>query len=85
VQRLVKALDEEIARALRDPATTREEAYAELTSRVGNAGSRIDFDAAWSFMDVTSDPLPASIATFASRAAVLGFVPPGATIAGLLP
>ncbi|HSO40626.1 MAG TPA: ABC transporter substrate-binding protein [Labilithrix sp.] len=85
VRRLVTALDGEIARALRDPAATREEAYAELTRRVGNAGKRADFDAAWSFIDFTSDPLPASIAIFARRASALGLVPPDATIAGLLP
>jgi len=85
VKRFVTALEEEVARALRDPATAREEAYAELTRRVGNAGKRADFDAAWSFIDFTSDPLPASIEIFAKRATSLGLVPPGATIAGLLP
>ncbi len=85
VKRLVGALEEEVARALRDPPATRAEAYGELTRRVGNAGKRADFDAAWSFMDVTSDPLPASIAVFAQRATSLGLIPAGATIAGLLP
>jgi NitT/TauT family transport system substrate-binding protein len=84
VRRLVAALEDEIARALRDPASSRAEAYGELTRRVGNAGKRADFDAAWAFIDFTSDPLPASIELFAKRAAALGFVPPGATISGLL-
>jgi len=85
VKRLAAALGEEVARALREPATTRDEAYAELTRRVGNAGKRADFDAAWSFIDFTSDPLPGSIAIFAKRATDLGLIPAGATIAGLLP
>ncbi len=85
VKRLAGALEEEVARALRDPAATRDEAYAELTRRVGNAGKRSDFDAAWAFIDFTSDPLPATIQIFARRATSLGLIPPGATIAGLLP
>ena len=56
----------------------------ELTRRVGNAGKRADFDAAWAFIDFTSDPLPASIEIFAQRAKTLGLVPARATIAGLL-
>lgn len=85
VKRLALALEEEVARAQRDPATTRGEAYAELTRRVGNAGKRADFDAAWAFIDFTSDPLPASIALFAQRAKALGLVPAAAAIDGLLP
>ena len=84
VKRLLTALNDEVARALREPATTREEAYAELTGRVGNAGKRADFDAAWAFIDFTTDPLPDSIEIFAKRATALGLVPPGASIDGLL-
>ena len=84
VQRLAVALADEVARAQRDPAITRGEAFAELTRRVGNAGRRADFDAAWGFIDFTSDPLAATIEIFARRASSLGFVPPGATISGLL-
>jgi NitT/TauT family transport system substrate-binding protein len=84
VKRLVAALNDEVERALSDPKTTREEAYAELTRRVGNPGKRADFDAAWSFIDFTSDPIPASIKIFAERATALGLIPPGATIDGLL-
>jgi hypothetical protein len=77
-------LNEEIDRALAHPATTRDEAYAELTRRVGNAGKRADFDAAWAFIDFTRDPLPSSIALFATRAASLGLMPARGGIAGLL-
>ncbi len=84
VKRLAIALEEEVARAQRTPATTRDEAYAELTLRVGNAGQKADFDAAWAFVDFTSDPLAATIEIFAERAKTLGLVPRGSTIDGLL-
>ena len=84
VMRFVSALNDEVARALSDAKTTREEAYAELTRRVGNPGKRSDFDAAWWFIDFTSDPIPSSIKVFAQRATALGLIPPGATIDGLL-
>jgi NitT/TauT family transport system substrate-binding protein len=84
VKRLGRALEEEVARAIEDPATTRGEAYAELTRRVGNPGKRADFDAAWAFIDFTTDPLPKTIVIFAKRATTLGLIPAGATIDGLL-
>jgi NitT/TauT family transport system substrate-binding protein len=85
VTRLVTALDEEVARALRDPAATRAEAYAELKRRIGNPGKRADFDAAWSFIDFTSDPLRPTVEELARRAQRLDLLPQTATIAGLFP
>ncbi|MBX3185590.1 MAG: ABC transporter substrate-binding protein [Labilithrix sp.] len=77
VTALAAALRDEVERSLRDPATTREEAYAELRRHLGNPGKRVDFDEAWRFMEMTNDPLRASIEAFASRAASLGLCPSG--------
>ena len=74
VKKLAIALDEEVARALRDPGTTRDEAYAELGSRVGNPGKRADFDAAWSYIDFTNDPVRSSVEELARRAKSLGLI-----------
>lgn len=81
---LARALGEEVARAQRDPVTAREEAYAELRRRTGNPGKREDFDAAWSFVDFTIDPLAESVERFTAQAAALGFCPADGA-AGLLP
>jgi NitT/TauT family transport system substrate-binding protein len=83
VTRLVSALSEEVARATRDPATTRDEAYEELARRVGNPGKRADFDAAWAFMDVTDDPIRSSIEELGRRARSLAILPASASIEGL--
>lgn len=83
VARLAVALEAEIARALASPETARDEAYAELTRRVGNPGKRADFDAAWGFIDFTKDALRASVEELAVRAKRLAIVPPSATIDGL--
>jgi NitT/TauT family transport system substrate-binding protein len=83
VARLHLALEAEVARALRDPATTRDEAYAELQRRVGNPGRRADFDAAWSWIDFTTDPLRATVEELAVRAKRLGLMPAGSGIDGL--
>jgi NitT/TauT family transport system substrate-binding protein len=80
VRRLAAALDEEVARAVRDPVATRTEAYEELTRRIGNAGKRSDFDAAWSFVDFTSDPLRATVEELGRRAKALEIVPASASI-----
>jgi NitT/TauT family transport system substrate-binding protein len=85
VARLVTALDEEVTRALRDPKATREEAYAELKRRIGNPGKRADFDAAWSFIDFTSDPLRSTVEELEVRAKRLDLLPQTASIAGLFP
>ena len=85
VRKLVAALEEEVTRAVRDPATTRDEAYEELQRRVGNPGKRADFDAAWSLVDFTSDPLPATVEELGRRAKRLEILPASASIAGLLP
>jgi NitT/TauT family transport system substrate-binding protein len=85
VKRLAAALDEEVARAVRDPAATRSEAYAELTKRIGNAGKRADFDAAWAFIDFTSDPLRATVEELGRRAKALEIVPASASIESLFP
>lgn len=84
ILRLKEALAAEVERAVADPAKTRGEAYAELQREVGNPGKRADFDAAWSFIDFTSDPVPSSIQKFAQEATTLGFIPEGQTIDGLL-
>lgn len=83
VTRLRAALEHEVARALRDPATTRDEAYAELQRRVGNPGKRADFDAAWAFIDFTTDPLRKSVEELGVRARRLEILPASASIEGL--
>jgi NitT/TauT family transport system substrate-binding protein len=83
VARLVAALEAEVTRALEDPVTARAEAYAELTRCVGNPGKRADFDAAWSFIDFTSDPLRATVEELAVRARRLAILPASASIEGL--
>ena len=83
VRKLAAALEEEVARAVRDPAATRAEAYAELERRVGNPGKRADFDAAWSFIDFTSDPLRSTVEELAVRAKRLDILPQSASIDGL--
>jgi NitT/TauT family transport system substrate-binding protein len=83
VTRLAAALASEVERAVRDPATTRDEAYAELGRRVGNPGKRADFDAAWAFIDFTSDPLRATVEELAVRARRLAILPASASIEGL--
>jgi NitT/TauT family transport system substrate-binding protein len=75
VSRLAVALDEEVARALRDPNATRNEAYAELVRRVGNPGKRADFDAAWAFVDFTTDPVRSSVEELGRRAKRLEIIP----------
>jgi hypothetical protein len=74
-----------VARAVRDPATARAEAYAELGRRVGSPGKRADFDAAWELIDFTTDPVRASIEELCRRAKKLGIVPASASYDGLLP
>ena len=83
VTRLAQALAEEVARANRDPARTRDEAYEELGRRVGNPGSRGDFDAAWVFLEATSDPLRASVEELGRRARSVALLPASATLDGL--
>lgn len=85
VARLVSALSEEVARATRDPARTRDEAYDELVRRVGNPGKRADFDAAWAFMDVTNDPIRSSVEELGRRARSLAILPASASLEGLFP
>lgn len=85
VSRLVTALEEEVDRAVNDPARCRDEAYAELTRAIGNPGSRPDFDAAWSFLDFTNDPLRETVEELGRRAKTLGLVPQPASIEGLFP
>lgn len=83
VRRLVTALDEEVQRSAADPNATRDEAYAELTRRIGNPGKRADFDAAWSFVDFTSDPLLHTVRELERRAKRLDLVPQSASLEGL--
>ena len=84
VRRLVEALAAEVDRAIRDPASPRDEAYAELGRRIGDPGKRVYFDAAWDFVDFTSDPVRSSIEAFERRARALELVPREASIAGLM-
>ena len=84
VLRLASALEEEVARSLRDPTATRSEAYAELRRRVGNAGDRADFDAAWSFIDFTPDPLRSTVRELARRAEKLGIIASSASVETLV-
>jgi len=83
VRRLATALDDEVARAVRDPATTRSEAYDELTRRIGNPGKRADFDAAWGFVDFTTDPVRASVEELGRRAKNLGVIPESSNLESL--
>ncbi len=83
VTRLVEALAEEVMRASRDPARTRDEAYEELGRRVGSPGNRGDFDAAWAFLDATIDPLRSSVEELGRRARSLGLLTPDVAIDGL--
>lgn len=85
VKRLALALEEEVARARRDPKATRDEAYAELTRRIGNAGKRADFDAAWAFIDFTTDPVRSSVEELGRRAKRLEIIPASTSIDGLFP
>jgi NitT/TauT family transport system substrate-binding protein len=85
VKRLAVALEDEVARALRDPAATRGEAYAELERRIGNPGKRADFDAAWAFIDFTTDPLRSSVEELGRRAKRLEIIPASSGIEGLFP
>jgi NitT/TauT family transport system substrate-binding protein len=85
VKRLAVALEDEVARALRDPKATRNEAYAELTRRIGNAGKRADFDAAWAFVDFTTDPIRSCVEELGRRAKRLEIIPAFAGIDGLFP
>jgi NitT/TauT family transport system substrate-binding protein len=85
VKRLALALEDEVARALRDPQATRDEAYAELTRRLGNPGERADFDAAWAFVDFTTDPVRSSVEELGRRAKRLAIIPASTGIEGLLP
>lgn len=85
VKRLAVALEDEVARALRDPAATRSEAYAELERRIGNPGKRGDFDAAWAFVDFTTDPVRSSVEELGRRAKRLELIPASSGIDGLFP
>lgn len=78
--RLVRALDDEVSRALADPHTTRVEAYAELKRHVGNPGAFAIFEKAARFVDFTSDPLKDSITRFGDAAASFGLCPPRPTL-----
>jgi NitT/TauT family transport system substrate-binding protein len=71
------ALEREVARAVRDPATARDEAFAELKRHVGNPGKRAVFDEAWRYIDFTSDPIRSSVERFADDATSLGLSPSG--------
>lgn len=85
VRRLVTALGEEVDRAVDDPSSCRDEAYAELSRTIGNPGKRSDFDAAWSFIDFTNDPLRETVEELGRRAKRLDLVPQSASIEGLFP
>jgi NitT/TauT family transport system substrate-binding protein len=85
VKRLALALEDEVARALRDPKATRDEAYAELARRIGNPGKRADFDTAWAFVDFTTDPVRSSVEELGRRAKRLEIIPASTGIEGLFP
>jgi phosphoadenylyl-sulfate reductase (thioredoxin) len=72
---LARALEGEVERAVADPGRARDEAYVELRRRVGNPGARSVFDAAWRFVDFTSDPVEGSIVRFGEDAHALGLCP----------
>jgi NitT/TauT family transport system substrate-binding protein len=79
---LATALEDEVARAIADPATTLSLAHAELKRHVGNPGRYETFVRASALVDFTFDPLRASVERFGDAAAGFGLCPPHAT-AGL--
>jgi hypothetical protein len=74
-ERMNAAIAEEIARALRDPRTARDEAYDAIQHLTTNAGQRAWFDEAWNELEFTADPLASAVETFALDAASLGVMP----------
>lgn len=79
VKRLTHALEEEVARAIADPAATLTEAYAELKRHVGNPGALKIFEKAAKFVDFTSDPLRESVERFGQDAASFNLCGPNPT------
>jgi NitT/TauT family transport system substrate-binding protein len=76
IRRLVVALEDEVSRAVTDPATTLREAHTELKRRIGNPGSFSIFEKSAKVVDYTSDPLRESVERFGEAAASFGLCPP---------
>jgi NitT/TauT family transport system substrate-binding protein len=76
VGRLVRALEEEVARAKADSRATLAEAHAELKRQIGNPGAYALFEEAAHFVDFTSDPLRESIERFGAAATSFGLCGP---------
>jgi NitT/TauT family transport system substrate-binding protein len=77
--RLVRALEEEVARAIAEPKATLRDAHTELKKHVGNPGAYRIFEKAAAFVDFTSDPLRTSVERFGEAAAALSLCPPNPT------
>ncbi len=75
-QRLVEALAYEVTRAVQSPEETRAIVNDELARTLGKRLPDKLLEAAWPFVDFTSDPLPDALETIATDAAELGLAPP---------
>jgi len=82
VLRLARALEEEVALAVRDPKATITLAHAELKRHIGNPGKLEAFHRAADLVDFTADPIRSSVERFGVVAASFGLCPPHPT-AGL--
>jgi NitT/TauT family transport system substrate-binding protein len=75
VQRVLDVIHATIDRARAEPEVARRHVYEEMKRHVGNPGAFGDLERAWSRVDFTRDPLPATVARFAEDAAALGLTP----------
>jgi NitT/TauT family transport system substrate-binding protein len=75
VRALGAAMGDEVDRAVRAPAETRNVAREELARLLGKALPAPLVDEAWRFIDFTPDPLPDALDTIAEDARALGLAP----------
>jgi NitT/TauT family transport system substrate-binding protein len=73
--RLADALAEEVVRAKEHPAETRTVVLDELARALGKRLPERLLEAAWPYVDFTSDPLPDALETIAADAAELDLAP----------
>jgi NitT/TauT family transport system substrate-binding protein len=74
-ERLVRALEDEVRRAIQSPADTRGLVNDELARSLGKRLPVQLLEAAWPYVDFTNDPLPDALETIALDAAELGLAP----------
>ena len=75
-QALAVAMADEVDRALRTPAETRDAARRELARLLGKGLPQRLVEDAWRFIDFTPDPLAGALDTIAEDARALGLAPP---------